>query len=61
MTPLKQGKVCGDCGHWNGGECRRYPPQVVPTPSDNQHPIAYWPAEWFPTRKATEAACGEFA
>lgn len=59
-TPVTRGMVCGGCGYWAGGQCRRFPPQMVPSPNDNQHPISYWPAEWFPARKATDWACGEW-
>lgn len=52
---------CGDCAYWDAGTCRRFPPQVVLWPTDNQHPIAYHPAETFPTRAAREKACGEYA
>lgn len=53
--------ICGDCSYWDGGVCRRYPPQIVLWPTDNQQPIVYQPVESFPSRAAREAACGEFS
>lgn len=60
LTPTERMATCGHCGHWFGGDCRRFPPRVVPMPSDNQPPITYWPAEWFPQRRANDIACGEW-
>jgi hypothetical protein len=52
---------CGQCKHWEAGECFRYPPQMVPFPNDNQHPISYWPAPFQPSVGAEYRACGEFS
>lgn len=41
------------------GFCRRFPPQMVPYPTDNQHPITYWPSA-LTTRVAGIDWCGEF-
>lgn len=54
-------KECGACRHWDAGICYRFPPQMVPFPSDNQHPISYWPAPLRPEVLATERACGEWS
>lgn len=51
---------CGHCRFWSGGECRRFPPQAVLYPQDNQHPIMYLPSFSYPDRGATSAGCGEF-
>lgn len=53
-------KECGACKHWHGGTCYRFPPQMVPHPWDNQHPITYYPTPWRPQVAATERACGEW-
>jgi len=51
-------ETCETCRFWQGKSCFRYPPSVVLYPTDNQHPIAYWPTEW---RVSTDANdwCGE--
>lgn len=54
-------KTCGECRHWDAGECLRFPPQMVPTASDNQPPVIYWPVPFYPNVTATTRACGEFA
>lgn len=53
-------RKCGDCRHWFGGECRCFPPQIVPMPGDNQHPVIYWPTPMYPGVGAEQPACGEF-
>lgn len=60
MTPTAALKVCGACGHWLGGQCRRYPPQMALWPTDNQHPVFYTPHPTFPDRNAGDIACGEW-
>jgi hypothetical protein len=50
---------CGSCRFWFGGQCKRYPPSLVPWPNDNQHPIMYTPVESHPMTKATDW-CGEY-
>lgn len=57
----REPQKCGDCRHWFRGDCRRFPPVMIPYPSDNQHPISYWPTPMFPTRDATDYGCGEFS
>lgn len=59
-TSAFRNATCGDCVYWDGGQCRRFPPQMVLWPTDNQHPISYLPVETFPSRAAREKACGEF-
>ena len=51
---------CGKCRYWDAGECLRFPPKMVPYPSDNQHPIAYWPTAMYPHVHATDRSCGEY-
>jgi len=51
---------CGDCDFWDDGYCKRYPPQLILWPNDNQHPIMYHPYESFPVRHAQDKSCGEF-
>lgn len=53
-------KTCGECLHWDAGECLRFPPQMVPSPCDNQHPVLYMPGTWRPCVGGAERACGEF-
>lgn len=53
-------KACGDCGHWDAGQCFRFPPQMVLFPNDNQHPISYFPAPCQPHVGAEYRACGEW-
>jgi hypothetical protein len=51
---------CGHCRYWTGGECRRFPPQAVIYPTDNQHPVMYLSSFNYPDRQATSDGCGEF-
>lgn len=53
-------RKCGDCRHWDAGLCYRFPPQMVLFPSDNQHPIAYWPEPMQPQVGAEHRECGEW-
>jgi len=54
-TPPRE-KVCGNCGHWKGGFCKRNAPApVVTTKFDEARYIARWPKV-----EAGEVACGEF-
>lgn len=53
-------KTCGGCRHYDNGECGRYPPQIVPQPNDNQHPVIYWPTAMRPYVGPEHPACGEF-
>jgi hypothetical protein len=49
MSPTAtDGKVCRDCKWFDGSNCHRYPPQMVPWPNDNQHPVIYNPMATFP-------------
>lgn len=52
-------RCCANCGFFDGGSCRRFPPASVPWPTDNQHPIMYEPATTWPLVRATDW-CGEF-
>lgn len=52
-------KFCRDCAFFEQGECMRHPPQMVPNPNDNQHPIAYWPIAMRPHVSENEW-CGEW-
>ena len=52
---------CGGCARWFAGSCFRYPPQMVLHPSDNQHPVIYYPVPMRPFVQASEMACGEYA
>jgi hypothetical protein len=53
-------KECGSCRHWDAGQCFRFPPLMVPTAWDNQHPITYLPSQTRPEVGATARACGEW-
>ncbi len=64
-------EVCGDCQYWEAGECFRFPPHMVPYPTDNpphmvpyptdnQHPVLYVPMSLRPATLATSPACGEW-
>lgn len=52
--------TCGECHYWVENECRRYPPQAVVYPTDNQHPITYYFAFVYPDRKHNSPSCGEY-
>lgn len=41
------------------GHCKRFPPVVVPCPTDNQLPVLYTPMECRPTTR-NDDWCGEF-
>lgn len=61
MSPTApDGKVCRDCKWCDGSNCHRYPPQMVPWPDDNQHPIAYAPMATFPFVGPNDW-CGEWS
>lgn len=51
---------CTNCKFWEReqGLCKRFPPQVVPQPSDNQHPVIYWPVPMYPNTRGDDW-CGE--
>lgn len=49
---------CTTCVYWRVGICKRYPPQLVMWPNDNQHPVLYSPTEVLPSTKADDF-CGE--
>lgn len=52
-------ETCATC-RWNdGGLCRRMPPVMVPSPTDNQSPITYVPAPSWPHIDLTDW-CGEY-
>ena len=52
---------CKDCRWYAaGGNCHRYPPQMVLFPCGNQHPIMYATNARFPWVDA-DGWCGEFA
>lgn len=53
-------RECASCEFFSGGNCRRYPPRVVPYPNDNQHPVFYTPSEWWPSVSAATDWCGEY-
>jgi hypothetical protein len=61
MSPTApDGKVCRDCKWCDGSNCHRYPPQMVPWPDDNQHPITYNPMATFPFVGPNDW-CGEWS
>ena len=61
MEPLApHGHVCRDCKWFNGSECRRFPPTWVSWPSDNQHPVIYWPQTSYPLT-GPDQWCGEWS
>ena len=56
MTTINR---CCTCRYFAGQECHRYPPQTVLQPTDNQHPITYWPVSFFPHVQG-DYGCGEW-
>lgn len=55
MATLRE---CRLCRFFDKGNCRRYPPRIVPYPNDNQHPVLYLPSEWWPS-VIRDGCCGD--
>lgn len=51
--------TCEVCRFFDVGHCRRWPPETVLCPSDNQHPIMYVPSTAWPL-VSHDDWCGEF-
>lgn len=50
--------TCETCRFLVGVDCRRYPPQMILYPTDNQQPIFYAPGQAWPYVGA-HSWCGE--
>ncbi len=57
---MKETKVCGDCVHWENGECFRFPPQISLIPTDDRHSFIYSSYPMRPSVTAKDRACGEW-
>lgn len=53
-------KTCETCRYHDRGQCKRFPPIMVPWPRDNQHPIMYEPATTWPLVEEDDW-CGEYS
>ena len=53
-------ETCETCKFNDDMICKRYPPQMVPYPNDNQHPVIYVPIEVQPAISFGQW-CGEYA
>jgi hypothetical protein len=51
---------CMTCEFFDGGLCRRNPPQMPLWPSDNQHPVMYAPCPSWPQVMPATDWCGEW-
>lgn len=52
--------LCGNCRFYRDKECRRFPPQFTMYPHDNQAPIIYTTAAFYPNLATDTPSCGEF-
>lgn len=60
MSVAPHGRICRDCKWFDASACRRYPPQMVAWPIDNQRPEQLFPCPTFPTVNALTDWCGEW-
>jgi len=61
MSPTApNGKVCRDCKWFDGSNCHRYPPKMVPWPEHEEHQFQYVPISTFPLVGPNDW-CGEWS